>query len=142
MNRETSAQITAQGNMLTEQLEHDRKMRAIERLHNLMIQGAKGLGILNGGAAVAVLAFVQAMVGKDSYSALKPYAISALLLFLFGAFLSGIAFFFHYAYVNRSNSEKRNPNLWRRLFWGIISVSAICALAGGTLITGGICKVG
>lgn len=129
MSRETDAQR----GMLEQQLEHDRDMRAIERLHNLMIQGAKGLGVLNGGAAVAMLAFVQAMVGKASYVAFKPYAVSSLALFLIGAFFSGTAFFFQYAYVNRKE------DVWRRLFWGILSTSAICAFVGGLLVAGGIC---
>ena len=70
MTRETDAQM----GMLERQLEHDRDMRALERLHGLIVQGAKGLSVLGGGAAVGVLAFIQALIDKPEFSGFKSFA--------------------------------------------------------------------
>jgi hypothetical protein len=53
--------------------ESDAWERRIDRVHNVILQGSKGLGVLNAGAAVAMLAFVQALIGKDSLPLFKPY---------------------------------------------------------------------
>ena len=99
MSRETDAQR----GMLEQQLEHDRHMRNIERLHDLLSQGAKGLSVLNGGAVVAMLAFVQALLDKPVYQCFKPYAIGSLAVFLVGAFLPAISFFFHHNSISQAH---------------------------------------
>lgn len=125
--------------LLREQLEHDRRMKTIDRLHDLIAQGAKGLGVLNAGAVVAMLAFVQALVGKPAYPAFKPFALSALSSFILGAFLAAIVFFFHHTYINHAFQDSSRQRLWYRVVWGLLIVSAACAFIGGFLITAGIC---
>lgn len=125
--------------LLREQLEHDRQMRSIDRLHDLIAQGAKGLGILNAGAVIAMLAFVQALVDKLAYHAFKPYVLSALSSFILGAFLTSIVFFFHYRWVNRTLQNSGQQRLWYRVIWGLLIASSACAFVGGVFITAGIC---
>ena len=130
----------SQQTLLAQQLEHDRQMRVSDRLHDLIGQGAKGLAFLNGGAVVAMLAFIQALVDKPVYYCFKSYALSALSFFLVGAFSSAIVFFFHYkairdAYINA------NPNGWEtlhKIVWGILIFSTACAFIGGGLVAIGI----
>lgn len=44
------------------QLKHDKAIRKSEELNSLIINGAKGLSVLNSGAVVAVFALVQALI--------------------------------------------------------------------------------
>ena len=125
--------------LLGQQLEHDRRMKTIDRLHDLIAQGAKGLGVLNAGAVVAMLAFVQALVGEPTYPAFKPYALSALSFFLLGAFLATIVFFFHHTYINHTFQDSGRQKLWHKVIWRLLIASAVSAFVGGVLVTAGIC---
>lgn len=118
---------------IAQQLEHDQQMRTEDRLHGLIAQGAKGLGVLNAGAVVAMLAFVQALVGTTQYVTFKIYVIWALSFFLMGTALAATVFFFHYRFI-KSGQKKR----WYQVVWGLLIVSALCAIVGGTLVTLGI----
>jgi hypothetical protein len=86
-----------------------------------------------------MLAFVQAVLDKPAYPAFKPYAIGALSVFLFGAFLATIVFFFHHAYVNHAFHDSGRSSFWHRVVWGLLIASAVCAFVGGGLVTAGIC---
>jgi hypothetical protein len=104
--------------LFNEQQEHARQMKIVDRLHDLTVQGAKGLGVLNAGAAVAMLAFVQALVDKPAYLAFKPYVLGALSCFILGAFLATIIFFFHYKYLSLFYNLSIHMNIWYRAIWG------------------------
>lgn len=83
MTRETGAQR----DILEQQLDHDRRMKVIDRLNDLIAQGSKSLAILNGGAVIAMLAFVQALgqnqhINASSPMRLVPYLASLLVRFL------------------------------------------------------------
>jgi hypothetical protein len=129
--------LRAQGE-LNQQFDHDERMRAIERAHNLILHGAKGLGVLNAGAAIAMLAFAQALIGKATLPAVKGYLLLALSLFIVGAFLASIVFFFHYKLVDRAFQEHSRKMRLLRVIWGLLVVSAACALFGGIIITTGV----
>jgi hypothetical protein len=47
-------------------------------------ENVKGLLLINGGGAVALLAFLPAVLGKPEYAALAKAILWALLLFQFG----------------------------------------------------------
>ncbi|WP_322003560.1 hypothetical protein [Marinobacter alexandrii] len=129
MTRETDVQT----NILDHQLTHDREQRRIDRLYDLKIHGSKGLSFLNAGAAVAVLAFIQALVDTPVYLAFKPYALVALVCFLLGAFLSAITFFFHYAHLFYFSSSR-----WNKALWGLLIGSSVLAFMGGVLVALGV----
>jgi hypothetical protein len=124
--------------LLERQLEHDRDMRALERVHNLIIQGAKGLSVLNGGAAVAILALIQALLDKPAYLYFKPYAVVSLASFLVGTFFPAVVFFFHFAYLNRPYQETEKREKKMRAVWWLLATSSVCAFCGGVIITIGV----
>ena len=130
------SETDVKANMLERQLEHDRDMRAIERLHVLIAQGAKGLSLLGGGAAVGVLAFIQALIDKTAFSVFKPYAILSLCCFLVSAFLPAIVFFFHFGYLNRPYAEKREKQL--DIVWWLLGTASVLLLLGGIIVTLGV----
>ena len=134
MSRETDVQR----DMLVQQLDHDRRMRDIDRLHDLLVQGAKGLAVLNGGSVVALLAFVQALIDKPTYESFKPYAVGALICFIIGAILPAISFFFHHRSIDRGYGSETAGSFWRRIVWGTLIASAAFAIFGGILIVGGV----
>lgn len=129
MSRETDVQI----NILAHQLDHDREQRRIDRLYDLKIHGSKGLSILNAGAVVALLAFIQALINTPVYLAFKPYALGALICFLLGAFLPAITFFFHYAHLS-----SRGSSSWGKVLWGLLIGSSTLAFIGGALVAQGV----
>ncbi|QOJ23270.1 MAG: hypothetical protein HRU78_06065 [Gammaproteobacteria bacterium] len=138
MTRETGTQH----DMLNQQPNHDRRMRIIDRLDEIIVQGAKNLAILNGGAVIAMLASVQALINKPEYLCLcfKTYALRALICFLLGAFLAAITFFFHHGYVYRTYQDTNTQMKWKKIVWGILITSATFALGGGSFVTYGIWK--
>ena len=119
-------------------LEHDRRMRLTEQLHGLKLQGAKGLGALNGAAAAASLAFIQALAGRQALGAFKPFAVASLALFLVGAFLAAVAFFSQYAHISDALGEGGRQPRWGRVSWGLLVASAAMAFIGGAVMVRGI----
>jgi|GEM_PF-2673804 len=132
MSRETDAQTV----ILERQLEHDKDMRALERLHSLISQGAKGLSVLSGGAAVGILALIQALLDKPAYQCFKSFAIISLSCFLVAAFLPTITFFFHFNFLNRPHSEGREKKL--RAVWWLLRAATVLLLVGGFVVVIGV----
>lgn len=125
--------------LVRQQIDHDAWERGRDRVHNILLQGAKGLGVLNGGAAVAMLAFVQALIGKAPLPLFKPYAIASLVAFLVGSCLAAFVFFFQYSILNKPNQEATRKNMLAGAIWWFLVASAILALLGGGIVTIGIC---
>ena len=122
--------------MLERQLEHDRDMRALERLHGLISQGAKGLSVLSGSAAVGVLAFIQALLDKPVYAGFKLFGLISLSCFLIAAFLSVITFFFHFQFLNLPYSSGRENKL--NIVWWFLGAAAVLLLTGGFVVLVGV----
>ncbi len=107
---------------------HDSRLE----IHN---QAVKGLFIINGGAAVALLAFLERIWGEDS--GLAVYIISALCFLGIGLSLAGLANYFRYntslAYQNNSPKIK----FWEKLSYGVQYISLVLFVAGiATVIIG------
>lgn len=115
------------------QLEHDRVQRNFDRLYDLKIHGSKGLSILNAGAVVALLAFIQSLINMPVYPGFKPYALVALVCFLLGAFLPAITFFFHYAHLAHSSSS-----FWDNVLWALLIGSSGLGFVGGVSVALGV----
>lgn len=134
MSNDSGIPDTSQG----EQFAHDRHTHFIESLHKIKLEGAKGLVTLNGGAAIAMLAFLQALVDRPTFHAFKSFALPSISLFLVGAFLAGVAFFFQYAYVLHSFYGSKGFRVWRWISWGLLVLSAAAAFAGGFVVVSGV----
>ena len=120
------------------QWELDRRTHLAEQLHELKLQGAKGLGTLNGAAAAATLAFIQALAGRQALGTFKPFAVVSLSLFLIGAFFAAIDFFFQCAHISHALSKEGQDPRWSRFSWWRLVASALMALAGGAVMVIGI----
>lgn len=125
--------------MSATQFAQNYRLQASNRIHEIITSGAKGLALLNGGAAVAMLAFVQALVEKPVYQGFKPYAVGGLACFLVGAFLASVAFFYQYNYLNHTvlDDTEMSKLYWRKV-WGMLVLSALTAAFGGAIVTIGI----
>jgi hypothetical protein len=122
--------------ILERQLEHDRDMRSVERLHSLISQGSKGISVLSGGAALGVLAFIQALIDKPVYPCFKPFAAIALSFFMVSAFLPAVAFFFHFGFLNRPYAAGREKKL--RVVWWLLGGAVLLLLSGGLVVASGV----
>ncbi len=66
------------------------------RRDSMAEQGLKALLLLNGGGAVALLAFLQAIWIKDAMLALVPWILAGLVCLVLGAATSGAVHFLRY----------------------------------------------
>ena len=66
------------------------------RRDSMAEQGLKALLLLNGGGAVALLAFLQAIWIKHAMSALVAWIVAALVCLVLGAATAGAVHFFRY----------------------------------------------
>ena len=121
-----------------QELAQDRNIHLLERLGQLKLEGPKGLVTLNGGAAIAMLAFSQALIGQGTLPFFKPFALLSLSLFLVGAFFAGIAFFFQYPYVLYSHYGHKCSKVWGWVYWGLLVASAIAGFIGGFVVVAGV----
>lgn len=83
----------------SEQEKERRKDRAWEhaiRRDGMAAQGLRSLLLLNGGGAVALLAFLQAVWTEEGAKELVPWVVSGMVPLLLGAAASGWAHFLRY----------------------------------------------
>lgn len=112
----------------------------VERVESMQTESAKAMMLLNSAAVAAMLAFVQALLGKTDPSLIvtfKPYAISALALFLLGALCSAF------------NFQLRGWSIFQQLAIGeknwsgvtsmlMLVISPFCFFIGSTIVVFGI----
>lgn len=119
---------------LTDRAKADRDdKRARTVLHQTMIVSTvKGFAVLNGAGVLSMLGFIQALVGKGSFDAFKPYAVVALILFMVGALAATMLYLPLSAYLNLK-AEKEESQASVKQFLGATMVcvvlgAAVCAL--------------
>lgn len=116
----------------------EKDIKYIERMKDLPALGSKSLSLLNGGAAVAMLGFTQALVEKPIYYGFKIFGLWALVCFLLGAFFASISFFAQrYLYIH-DFVKGENATFWSKVVWGLLYVSAAFAFIGGALVARGV----
>jgi Mn2+/Fe2+ NRAMP family transporter len=96
------------------------------------VEGIKTLLLLNGGAALALLAFLGNRDKEASHASdIASAAGNALLVFGLGALVSGLAFFCAYLtqlmYGNRTHSH---ATLWHNLTYLVIAVAVALFVCG------------
>ena len=74
----------------------DRARFHTSRRDELTIQGFKALLLLNGGGAIALLAFLQSLWTEPEARALLDWIVLSIVLCLLGAVASSAAFFMRY----------------------------------------------
>ncbi|MBI3355996.1 MAG: hypothetical protein HY038_04360 [Nitrospirae bacterium] len=103
-----------------------------EQRNDALREGVKGLFLINGGGAVAMLAFLQA-IWKDQPQLAKP-VIECISIFAFGLFLAGLVQFFRYhASFNFQSGRSRAFRVYRCLYLGV-AYSSLVAFFVSTLV--------
>lgn len=103
-----------------------KKLEMEKRLNDYVVQSTKLVITLNSGAAIAMLAFSQALLVKSLFSIYETFALSSLSIFLAGACAGALSLIVRgqlELHVLKDTSFKR---LWR---------SAYAYLFGGAFIT-------
>jgi len=101
-------------------------------------EGAKGLILVNGGGAVALLAFLQAIWTKEDAKVLAVWVLGGTAFLTFGVvFAAGIFMARHRAYVKGAGDD---THAWYRLaHWYVPGASLLCFVVGvGLTILGGL----
>jgi hypothetical protein len=121
------------------EVENQNRQAVWERMYGLIIFGSKSLATLNGAGVIAMLAFMQSLLGNQpSYLKFKWFGVSALILFILGSFLSSIIFIAQYKRENYLACVQPREYFWRRIMWGLIFASSFCALIAGIVVVIGI----
>ncbi|QIB36868.1 hypothetical protein G3A56_01705 [Rhizobium oryzihabitans] len=104
------------------------------------VEGLKALLILNGGACIALLAFLSATMGKEhtikKEAAFVLGATEALVFFAAGAFLAVVTCVFAYLANQAYSSHLRDRNYYAR-YWGYGTAWTRAALVTTVLSLGG-----
>jgi len=102
--------------------------------------GIKGLILINGGAAVALGAFLQAIISKPEAAGLIPFVLAGVGLNALGVASAGLIFWLRYMqsrYEDKKNQfTRKNPWWWAA--WSTSLVSILLFVFGiGTVVVGG-----
>ncbi|MDN7179091.1 hypothetical protein M0D69_13920 [Caballeronia sp. SEWSISQ10-4 2] len=116
---------------------HAAQLASAEHAQGQLTETLRIVGILNSGGAVAMLAFLQAMIGKEpQFHCYKPYGLVGLAVFVFGALLVPLTFFARWQAANFSiNSSVKGEMIWTMRMMKLLLAStlfflAACAIAG------------
>ncbi|MDR6381775.1 hypothetical protein [Paraburkholderia caribensis] len=126
------------GTNLGEQHAHERELAEIAHLVDLLTQTAKSLGILNGGAAVAMLGLIQALAQRElQFVCFKAYGLASLGIFVAGALAAALTFL---ARWQRSVWLLVEQTYKQRAFWmwvtfALFAMSSV-AFVVGAVVTG------
>jgi hypothetical protein len=103
-----------------------------EQRNDALREGVKGLFLMNGGGAVALLAFLQAIWKENPQ--LAKYVIASIAILAAGVFLAGLVQFFRYnASFNFQGGKLRAFRAYRFLYLAA-AFSSLAAFFVGVLI--------
>lgn len=103
-------------------------------VHQAMLTSTlKGFAVLNGAGVVTMLGFIQALLGKSSFLAFKPYAMIALILFMIGALAATIAYLPMSSYLRGLDADSNRESMAKFLLAAIC-----CSLLGAVSCAMGI----
>lgn len=124
---------------LTDRAKADRDdKRAKTALHQTMlVSTVKGFAVLNGAGVLAMLGFVQALVGKGHFEAFKPYAVISLVLFMMGALAATMLYLPLSAFLNLKFEEEESRVTAMRY----LAVTMACVMLGSGVCAWGIAKM-
>ena len=95
-------------------------------------QGIKGLALINGGAAVALGALLQALIGKSDALALIPYVLWGIALTTLGVAAASIIFWVGYRQniYEQKHGKFREANPWWHAYWILAGMSVALFVVG------------
>lgn len=110
---------------LEAKLRADRLEKMIDRRESVSTETAKAAILLNSGALVSMLGFMQALAGKAHLSAFKGLGIAAMCAFLFGCTAATMSIFVRHWYLaNLHHKRDTKPSGKLFLFSMILAVMA------------------
>ncbi|MDO8374967.1 MAG: hypothetical protein Q7K57_57535 [Burkholderiaceae bacterium] len=123
---------------LTDRQKADRDdKRAKTALHQTMlVSTVKGFAVLNGAGVLAVLGFIQALVGKGHFEAFKPFAVWSLCLYMVGALAATMLYLPLSAFLNLKFEEAESRVTAMRY----LAVTMACVMLGSAVCAWGIAK--
>lgn len=116
----------------------DRANTVTEVKNELFIETIKGLFLMNGGGAIALATWLQAVWEKDWATPMLSWQLWGMAVFGAGVFLAGLGYllrflaFFH----PKTNDPPKNPLWWGHVVASTVSVISF-ALAVGLVVIGG-----
>ena len=131
--QDNSLQASADVVLLSQQNDKNILRESKERYIN---EGAKGLIWMNGAGAVALLALLQAILGKPGAAAFSIWILAGTGCLLFGVALAASIFMFpHRAYVKGAHNEKHSLYKWAH--WYVPGLSIAAFVVGAALTVAG-----
>lgn len=104
----------------------------------LLLEGFKGLTLINAGGAAALAAFLQAIWDKPTAEPMRVWLLSGIALLLIGTAVAAATFVTRYMafFHPNSNTPRRNPWWWAMHV--LVGASLLLFLAGmGLAVVGG-----
>lgn len=124
-----------------QELNEERAARVNDQLDGYLTEGAKASILLNSGAIVATLGFLQALAGKDLGHQFLPYGISAALLFALGAICSVATFHSRHRHLWEVWVRQSPAYVWTNLTYGLAALSLVCFATGVAAVLFGAASV-
>ena|SRR5688572_22894207 len=109
-------------------LDPNETMKARAEMLNI---GGRGLALINGGGAVALAAFLQAIWNNDGAAdVMKPYLLWGMVVLVVGVFFASVIFVFRYlgSFHQQAARPFHNPWWWSQMV--VYLLSSLCFLAG------------
>jgi hypothetical protein len=119
-------------------LKFEREKWRLDRADALFTEANKALALLNSAGAAAMLAFMQALVGKaDTLGEFKAFGVIALSLFLIGALsAAGNAAFRLGIWIEFGELDKRNHEKIISSAWNVVIAMGCFTVAAGVAVLG------
>lgn len=117
----------------------EERANSISEIKNeLFIESIKGLFLMNGGGAVALATWLQAIWEKEWATPMLKWQLWGMASFAVGVSLAGVAFFARFLafYHPKALVPLKNPVWWVHVAASTLSVMAF-AIAMGLVVKGG-----
>ena len=120
-----------------EKMASDVKARVLERITTLLTEAAKAGILLNSGALVAMLGFLQALAGKPQIVCFKLFALTAMVAFLIGSTSAALTFWFRQEQA-LAEFLGNDYQKWRWRFKCAMAIAAAFFVAGVSIVVAGV----
>jgi hypothetical protein len=138
--RDSTGTDFTQLNLFEVQLKHDAEQRLLQRMTELLVSSARGVAVLNSGAAIAILSLFSALATKDHpVSKFKTPGMWAFGIFLAGAFLASLVAIAHRRQIHYQHYQHSGEaGKMKRLTESLLGISANAFVIGGIFAAYGI----
>lgn len=124
-------------------MESERANMLTEVKSVLFIESIKGLFLMNGGGAVSLATWLQAVWEKEWATPMLGWQLWGMLMFGAGVFFAGVAYLSRFLafYHPKATQPRKNPCWWLHVGSSTFSVLSF-AVAVGLVVKGGFAALG